>query len=143
MKIRNGFVSNSSSSSFMITMKNNKELTKKNIMEVLNVNEDSFFYNIAIEIADVFVQNIELSNIDDLFEYYGYLNKSDPTFKEKIEHLAEENSFLNKETLENINNNKIKYYIGNISNEDGGIESALCSMNIQYEDENIKIETGD
>ena len=140
MKIRNGFVSNSSSSSFMITMKNNKELTKKNIMEILNVNKDSFFYNIALEISEVFVQNAELADIDYLFRDYGYMYKDDPTLEEKIEHLVEEVSFLDREMLDDIANNKIKYYVGYVADEDGGIEAALCSMDIQHEDDNIKVE---
>jgi len=140
MKIRNGFVSNSSSSSFMITMKNNKELTKDNIMDVLNVNKDSFFYNIALEISEVFVRNSDLADIDYLFGKYGYMDKDDPTLEEKIENLVEEVSFLDKKMLEDIHNNKVKFYIGDVSDDDGGIEAALCSMDINHGDDDMRVE---
>ena len=123
---------------FAIIMKNNKELSKTNIMEILNV-EYSFFYNIALEISDVFVQNTYLLGIEDIINEYCEWdkNENEPTQAEKIERLKQ-NSLLNDTNINDIINNNIKYYMGYI-NDDSDIKSTLCSLDIQYEDNNIKI----
>lgn len=51
MKIRSGFVSNSSSSSFVVFWKG--DITKERILEQLGVQEGSFFYSFAKEVAQV------------------------------------------------------------------------------------------
>ncbi len=52
MKIRNGFVSNSSSSSFIVGFKKglSDEQKEQLLLKKMGINENSFFYNIAKEI---------------------------------------------------------------------------------------------
>jgi hypothetical protein len=55
MKIRTGFVSNSSSSSFIIGCKG--KITKEKILSVIKIQKDSLLYNIAESLAKFIVNN--------------------------------------------------------------------------------------
>ena len=58
MKIRSGFVSNSSSSSFVVIMKNGKELTKETLLETFEVKETSPLYGFALDITEWTIKNV-------------------------------------------------------------------------------------
>jgi len=74
MKIRNGFVSNSSSSSFIVGLP--KGLNKKEklnlLMEKMGADKDSFFYHAAKNIADCILASEKISRIGQLMDDYGY-----------------------------------------------------------------------
>jgi hypothetical protein len=69
MKIRNGFVSNSSSSSFVIGVKGSEPPTKEQILKVLKVDESSPLYNLVKDVVDV-LYNVELLECSDDLQYY-------------------------------------------------------------------------
>lgn len=139
MKIRNGFVSNSSSSSFTIVMKNNKELAKENIMPMFKIDRDSFFYEMACEMANVLIDRSNPATIDYLFREYCWTDEGLTTTEDKIKAIVEQASF-DEELLKDVADDKVKLYIGWASDEDGGIEAALCDMSIDFEDDDLRIE---
>lgn len=53
MKVRNGFVSNSSSSSFIVGVKKGEKLTEKLLLRLFKVPEDSPLYSFAKDVAKV------------------------------------------------------------------------------------------
>jgi len=122
MKTRNGFVSNSSSSSFIIGVSG--ELTEEKIMRAFNIGQNSPLYGIAKSIA-------------------GVLMGADSYTKEAYfeDHCYEDDSELT-ETEKKIFNKGFTLYSGSAS-DDGygadGAESALCNIDLDYEDEDIII----
>ena len=139
MKKRLGFVSNSSSSSFIIMMKNNEELTKETIMAILDPGKDSFFHEMSKEIAEIFMYTVEELSIDLLYDEWCYPIKDMISDADKIKEIASESSYT-EETLNKILEGSIKMYQGSVADDDGVMEGTLCDMEINYEDDNIKIE---
>jgi len=133
MKIRNGFVSNSSSSSFIIINKKGGELSKDKLMEIMDVHINSPMYIFAKEIVDVIYNSCSSSKTLEDFknEYYGSYGTMED-FREEEPDMVK----MFEECLEK----GWSYHHGSVSDEEGGMESALCSMNIDFEDDNIKIE---
>lgn len=115
MKIRTGFVSNSSSSSYVIALKRSLEdyfyEARKKIMEFFFVNPQSTFFPIAKEIADLFL--VDLKHYD--------------TIKE-----AEEDYGLRTEALEKFNKREDKdefkhVYVGSFSTGECDLEEFTMS----------------
>lgn len=120
MKTRQGYVSNSSSSSFVIGVSG--ELTEEKIMRAFNIGQNSPLYSIAKSMAGVLMSAEKYSKK----EYLEDRCYSDETELEDIEKKIFDKGF----TL----------YSGSAS-DDGygseGAESALCSIELDYEDEDI------
>lgn len=72
MKIRTGFVSNSSSSSFIIAAKG--ELTEDRVFDAMGVDENSMFSSFAREIAGTLVREAydTIKSVEDLLYIRGY-----------------------------------------------------------------------
>jgi len=68
MKIRFGFVSNSSSSSFIIGCK--EKPSREMLMEALGVKENSVLYEFAGEIADIIIRRIDDITDEDIENNY-------------------------------------------------------------------------
>jgi len=121
MKIRIGYVSNSSSSSFIIVSKKG-ELTKEKLLEMFKVPKESLLYQVAVEFADILIQNSNKASLKEILDDYGV---------EDIEDLPK----YQQEAL------KIKgsTYIGSVSNEEEGLEPGLVDLDINFEDENITV----
>ena len=70
MKIRTGFVSNSSSSSFIIYSK--EEPTKEKLLEYFKVPKDSPLYNLSEKIADYILSSSEEETEETIRRDYEY-----------------------------------------------------------------------
>jgi hypothetical protein len=127
MKIRNGFVSNSSSSSFIIISKNG-ELTLEKLMNAFDVNEKSPLYPLAKDVAKRMLDSDEM-NAKSWKETWCY-QETDEEFKEQLPEQYEIYEMLKED-------NNIKVYYGSADSYD---DAALCEMDIYYEDDDIKIE---
>lgn len=118
MKIRSGFVSNSSSSSFIIIRKHTNISLEDALIKAISTEKDSLFYKLSHQVA---------SKLADLAK--------ETTLKEYVYNYDEVPS---EEYLKYITNGG-KIYTGYASDEDGDIEAILCNIGIEYEDKNIII----
>jgi len=141
MKTRNGFVSNSSSSSFVVIMKNGKELSKETLLEVFDVKKTSPLYSFAKDLTDWIIDNLEEENISGIYDNFCGTSKG-KTEEEMIDDLVEDCD-MNKSDLEKISNKEYRYYIGSASDESGdALESYLCQNDMNIETVDIKIVGG-
>lgn len=139
MKIRNGFVSNSSSSSFIVTLKNGKKLDKSILLETFEVGENSPLYGFADDLANWIVGNVEEHSIKSIHEdYIGKINEL--TDEEIIQNILD-NDIMDEEDLMKIKSGEWKYYYGSVSTDSGeALEEYLCNSGMDIETDTIKIE---
>lgn len=119
MKTRHGFVSNSSSSSFIIGVKG--KLTKEKLMRSFKVDKESPLFSIAKEITKVMLNSEEFS-LKELLK--------------DRECSIDELSDIERKIFDN----GFKLYIGQASNDgygSAGAETVLCNMDLDYEDEDL------
>lgn len=115
MKVRQGFVSNSSSSSFIIGCKG--KLTETKIMEAMGITEtkNSLIYPFAKKIVEFFVNKAEIITKTEYMDGMGY----------------EEESEIEEDVLAIFNSN-MDLYMGFASDDTGGVEDAICGMDFDY-----------
>ena len=131
MKRRNGFVSNSSTSSFIIYFKGTREQLKTRLIEVFKVPEDYPIKEIAKEMSETIISCLEQDykkGISTLKDYLTFMEDEyggEPTEK-ALQYLQEEFSI----------------YPGNFSNEgyDNALEPLLCDTDIYYKSDDLIIE---
>ena len=143
MKIRTGFVSNSSSSSFIVIMKNGKELNKETLLETFEVKETSPLYGFALDLTEWILHNVEKDTIKSIHEnYIGNYKNRKLTEEEMIKEILEDYG-MEKEELEKIKIGELTRYSGSAAtNTDNAIEAYICSSGLDIETDNIKIECG-
>jgi hypothetical protein len=120
MKTRNGFVSNSSSSSFLIAWKKNKD-KEKELQKILALPAKHPLEGISLEIANVISDCIE-ERFTTEEEYDAYLEESGDSREKKIIELLKD---------------KYEVGIGSFTNEESGIEGYLCDNDIEINTDKI------
>lgn len=126
MKVRSGFVSNSSSSSFIIATK--PGVTVDDLVKSFGINEKSPFYFVAQEVAELILREDKMTPkeaVKYLKEDYGYDDVTEHDYWDIIEKAMKKG---------------LEVRIGSASDEDGGTEAVFCDMDLHYEDDNIIIE---
>lgn len=119
MKIRMDFVTNSSSSSFILGVKD--KLTKEKVLNMMKVPGDSPLRELAEEFAGIIYSNSSKFKLDEILEDYGCEDISElPDMYKKI-----------------IGNDEFVFYEGTVSDEINNVYSILCNMDFHYEDENF------
>jgi len=138
MKIRKGFVSNSSSSSFIVILKNNIELTTENLIELFGVPNNSALFDFSKEISEWFLSNLKKQTIDTLFDNYCWAEK-ELSETEKIQMLVEDTG-IEIDILKSIANDTISYYIGIASDDNyNATETYLNNTTLNIKTNDISI----
>ena len=129
MKIRNGFVSNSSSSSFIVVSKNG-DLTEEKIIKVFGVEKSTPLYTLSEGISKQIIYNSDEMNKEKFIK--------ENTWNESIseDEFFEEYPY-EKELFDKAEKNGWKIYFGLADSYE---ESTLCELTLNYEDDDIIIE---
>lgn len=121
MKVRQGFVSNSSSSSFILAVKG--DLTKDKLLKAFKVPKDSPMYSVAKDMIDIIICNSKVMTTRELLDDYCV---------DDIDELPiEQREVIGKA------GGKFSMYCGFASSEEGGIEGALCELDINHESDDL------
>ena len=121
MKIRQGFVSNSSSSSFIIIA--DKKPTIEQVLKAFGKVNKSIFKDLAKDCARTLIANIE-SRANNLAEYCNQTGWEPEDINKNIK-----NAFDSGKSI----------FHGSVSDEDNHKEYVLCSLGINYKDADIEI----
>ncbi len=129
MKRRYGFVSNSSSSSFIIGSKG--ELTKEKLFKFLssglNLPKDSFVWNLVNGAAETFKDNAKQVTVDDLDD--------DPYASDEW---IQDSDYYKR--IRKILDSKMRLYTGGVSTDtDDSMEQYLVDAEFDYESDDLII----
>jgi hypothetical protein len=121
MKIRNGLVSNSSSSSFWIAA---KELSEEKLLEAFDVPETSPLRPLAEEMASFFFQEVTA-------RWNGEAKQPYTTIADLCgeDYCCEEDELLDEFVA--LIHNGFKIWYGSASDDGEGIEEAICKMTLE------------
>lgn len=118
MKIRIGFVSNSSSSSFVLAIKG--KLTEKKLWEKFNIPKDSILYSIAKRIVNIIIKKAKPATSD---EDHWMLNEKETLFCKE---------------------NELTIYTGSFSDDNGDdVENMLRYSTMSYKDKEFLFKQDD
>lgn len=126
MKIRRGYVSNSSSSSFIIALYD-KKLSSDALLEAFQVSEESPLYVIAKEMAQVMTNKAQVYDEEEILYNFGY-SSLDEAIKDGNKHAI----LLSK---------GFSVYGGYASDDDGGVEAMVCNTKINFESDTLVIQS--
>ena len=123
MKYRAGFVSNSSSSSFIVAVKGDGKLDVDTLVGLFQVPQNSPLHKIAIDMAQVIIDRSHLYDEKEIKYQFGY---------ESLEEALREGNRHAR-----LISDGFTVYSGYASDEDGGIEAMLCNTKINFESEDV------
>jgi hypothetical protein len=130
MKIRAGFVSNSSSTSFLILAA--EDLTQENFLQLMGVNPKSPLAEVFRELHEALLDGIEesldLREVDESTPVAWWLD----AFKGKI-------SPRMAEKLQDARKRGLKVYYGNIDSESNQTETFFCCDSFEAENDKFYI----
>ena len=144
MKIRNGFVSNSSSSSFIVLIKNDQKISKNMLMKLFDLKENSILCGFASELSNWMLENLKEMTIKDIFNNYCYSEDKNLSEEDMINIIINDSyPDISREELEKIKNKEYRYYECSASDDSGDVlESYLCDKGINVYNDNIRIQSG-
>lgn len=128
MKCRSGFVSNSSSSSFIIAVKDVNEFSEKKLIELFQVPETSPIYDLVSKMVSVMWSRVTLKDEQEILQ---------STCCKTIDEAADEGY---KEAK--LHKAGYTVYQGWAYDEDGGIEAVICNSPINYESDDLIVQSG-
>ena len=118
MKVRVDFVTNSSTSSYIVGV--HGELTEERLLEVIGVPEDSVLYSFAKDLAGVIVHSAEKWTREAILKDYGELWGVMPK----------------------IFDSGMTCYIGDASSDGETVEQMLCYMPFHHESDDLILDSG-
>jgi hypothetical protein len=125
MKLRAGFVSNSSSSSFVIGIKKGCNL-KEELKKVIGLSEEHILYKMSQSVIETIINCAEK-------KYNSYVKFVNDIYDG-------EEDFVPKEIKELFKNESFDFYEGSFSDDGGNeIEASLCNTDLNYKAENFII----
>lgn len=125
MKTRIGFVSNSSSSSFILAVKG--KTLKQALQELDDYEKNGLFASIMGEIINTIESNSKLLNEESVSYEMGYDSLEE--FYLSGEH--------NADKIRELYRQGFKVYVGSFSDEDEPAEALLCNMDLNYKSPNL------
>lgn len=129
MKIRQGFVSNSSSSSFTLALPKGtkKEDVKEIILKKMQVPETSMIFNMAQDMAEVFAKSIDskLDIDDEINSTKKYMTNGGKDWIRELEEYKEKEWVI---------------FRGGFADDNGEIEAMLCCLTLKINDDDMHFE---
>jgi len=128
MKIRTGFVSNSSSSSFILVIKN-KDMSAREAMETMAVDSDNPFAMIGNGILDLLIDRFHEIDEGDLLGDWGY---------DTIDNMIKDGE---GGSIPYALKDGTRVFEATCGTEDGGLEALACEMGVRIDNDNFTLES--